>query len=187
MGNNKIKIVATTAILLGLVFVGYLITRQELSKNNAYQATVTTDPDTGETIINDTNQAETTGDDAYITLQGSDKLYNAMSDQQFRLLRDLIGQYARVNIKPGLQTVKVLPDTVTINADETHGSFKMKITEPQTDLNATIDIFRAEAVRIVITNPTKPGKPYDSGLVYVSDTQSQDYGGDGTPPEESGD
>ena len=186
MGNNKIKLVGVGVI--GFLLIGFFIVRQSQLNDSNYKATKTIDPDTGETIISDNNIAENSGDDEYITLQGSDKLYNAMSAQQFVLLRDLIGQYARTHVSIDVQFVKVLPDSVKINDSETQASFQLKITAPETILDAEIYIYRLDAVRLVIKNAPKPGQTYDTGYVYVSNTddEQEEYGGDGAPPEESG-
>ncbi len=183
MGNNKIKLGLLAGLVIALAIVGIITTRTKSPE--PYKATSTVDPDTGETLVTDSNQTENIGDDSFITLQGSDKLYDMMTSQQFTLLRDLIGEYTRGSVSGEVQAVKVLPDTIKINDTDTVATFQMKIDKPSTSLSATVSLYKTTAVRLVVKNTTKPGSAdHDTGLVYVNQTPDGEYGGDGVPPEE---
>lgn len=150
-------------VILALVVWGFYILYNQ-HRSPAYQ-TVTTNKDTGQTIISDPNQApENFGGGSYVTILGANKLLNVgMNQAEFTLAENLITSYINRQLKRQYTQVAILNDGFTISG--TTISAKMRLGTSDKLLNLKITFRQLQYVQVKISDPAGNSHySYDSGV-----------------------
>lgn len=174
MDNNKIRYVIWGAIgiaLVGIVIIWFLSRGGE--EDAPPDIIRTTDPDTGDEIINVPGKTPEFNPNPGPTIFGGSKLIDStpITIAQYQLVEFVMVDYARVNVGLDVTAVKFLPETIKATASTPSGipyqyKLQVKTEGPVAMLDVTINLAGLDRVRVFINYPEKPNLgTFDSGYL----------------------
>ena len=174
--NRKRFVIVGVVIVLVVVSIAMLIiTRVQDGKK--------IDKPSGETISNLNNEAEQFGVENEIVYYGTSELLNAgMTEFSMESFRDQMQTYSEKNGN-FIKTLSVYKESIaTTETDEnTTTKFKIQVNRKE-DMDVSFVSVGLTDVSITVTDSSNK-KVVDSGVLTYQDP-SEEYTGDGAPPEE---
>lgn len=161
--NKKIVLIILPFLILLLVIV-IVSQKTTLRKAPTSPGSMTTkDKDTGDTLVTDKNRTNETVTSGLVSIYGGDKVYAAMSDAQYRLLRENLTFYIKSNVANSVSTVKILPET--IKASDQSVSFSLKTVNPEKILLIKCSLYNADSIQISYLSPDTNQIIYQTGYL----------------------